>query len=193
MGLGWGGPKIRGEEYYFSADGDNCFYSKSPSLKGFQMFHLYDDRIEIWAAKESKPYGIFIFNKKKSLKNIANADSGKNHKYKGKDYKLKVGNRGGNPGEWLPRQFQQATCEDARALAMALAPKGGFVATGRSILALVLLPHLVLAADAQPGPGEPVAPTPRIEVETSAQVPVEAYNGSVTGKTAQYCERQACD
>jgi TonB family protein len=67
------------------------------------------------------------------------------------------------------------------------------VATRKRILALVLLPYAVLAADAQPGTDKPVAVTHRIEVETNGQVPLDAYNGSVNGKTAQYCERQACD
>jgi len=67
------------------------------------------------------------------------------------------------------------------------------VASRKSILALVLLPYAVLAADAQPGTDAPVAVPHRIEVETNGQVPLDAYNGSVTRKTAQYCERQACD
>ena len=33
----------------------------------------------------------------------------------------------------------------------------------------------------------------RIEVETNTDVPLEAYNGSVGRKAAQYCGRQACD
>lgn len=93
-GLGLGGPKIRKHVYYFSADdGDNIFYGKSPQLPGFQMFHLFDDHIEVTAAKESEPY--VSFKHKKSLKNVANAHSGKTFKYKGKDYDLKVGKRGG--------------------------------------------------------------------------------------------------
>ena len=95
-GLGLGGPKIRPHVYYFSADdGDNSFYGKSPQLEGFQMFHLFDDRIEVTAAKESEPYVTFAFKRKKSLKNIANADDGKTYNYKGKNYDLKVGKRGG--------------------------------------------------------------------------------------------------
>jgi TonB family protein len=67
------------------------------------------------------------------------------------------------------------------------------MAIRNGILALVLLPHIAPAADAQPVPGQPVAATPRIEVEASGQVPLEAYNGSVAGNAARYCERQACD
>lgn len=93
-GLGLGGPKIRKHVYYFSADdGDNSFYGKSPQLEGFEMFHLFDDHIEVTAAKESEPY--VTFKHKKSLKNIADVDNGKTYKFKGKNYNLKVGNRGG--------------------------------------------------------------------------------------------------
>lgn len=93
-GLGKGGAKIRKHTYYFSADdGDNCFYGKSPQLEGFQIFHLFDDHIEVTAAMESEPY--VTFKHKKSLKNVANKNSGKTFKYKGKDYDLKIGKCGG--------------------------------------------------------------------------------------------------
>ena len=59
--------------------------------------------------------------------------------------------------------------------------------------ALALLPSIVLAADAPPVSQGPDGATSRIEVETSRQVPLNAYNDSVSEKTAHYCVREVCD
>ena len=67
------------------------------------------------------------------------------------------------------------------------------MATRKSAFALALLSQLVLAAHAQPVPQARAAGSDRIEVESDTHVPPEAYNGSVGGKAAQYCEGQACD